>query len=241
MKGVENNPFWGEERVYSKAEAFLYLLDLAERNGGWIVPTIREYGRLWRWHRNRVGRFIEGLKREGILHKSGEENSSFGTPSGTLLVFGSDWLSNSCKKKNPQSGTPCGTACGTPYAQPNLFSDGDLSAEVIVEAKVIDPLSFDVVWDLYDKKKGRDKCEKKWATLSRRDKQAIVDYIPAYKAAQPDKQYRKDFSTFLNQRAWEDELIYNDGRYGREERIRETADAIRRMGEMYGGGEDVPF
>ncbi len=33
-------------------------------------------------------------------------------------------------------------------------------------------------------------------------------YIPKYKAAQPNKQYRKNPETFLNNKSWNDELIY---------------------------------
>ena len=34
-----------------------------------------------------------------------------------------------------------------------------------------------------------------------------MQYIPRYIKSQPDNKYRKDPSTFLNKRAWEDEII----------------------------------
>lgn len=70
--------------------------------------------------------------------------------------------------------------------------------------------SFDVFWEIYDKKVGKCKCEKLWAKLSAHDKEACLRYIPAYKQAQPFKQYRKNPETFLRNRSWEDELILRD-------------------------------
>lgn len=66
-------------------------------------------------------------------------------------------------------------------------------------------------WELYDKKVGeKTKIEKKWNTLSNSDRQGIILYIPKYKAAQPDKNYRKNPETFLNNRSWNDEIIVRD-------------------------------
>lgn len=65
---------------------------------------------------------------------------------------------------------------------------------------------FTDFWDLYDKKNDRPKCEKRWNNLTRKDQQAIMIALPAYIAATPDKQYRKDPATYLNNRAWENEI-----------------------------------
>lgn len=68
-------------------------------------------------------------------------------------------------------------------------------------------LSFDIFWNLYDKKIGKPKAEKKWNNLSLKDQEAILEHIPKYKQAQPNKTYRKNPETFFNNRSWEDELI----------------------------------
>jgi len=69
-------------------------------------------------------------------------------------------------------------------------------------------IPFDSFWDLYEKKVGdRDKIIKKWEGLSDEDRKLIMDYIPKYKISQPDKKYRKDPQTFLNNKSWNDELI----------------------------------
>lgn len=74
--------------------------------------------------------------------------------------------------------------------------------------EVKDGYTFDRAWNMYDKKVGcKAKLEKKWNSMSKADRKAAIEYIPLYVLSQPNKQYRKNFQTFLNQRGWEDELI----------------------------------
>jgi hypothetical protein len=71
-----------------------------------------------------------------------------------------------------------------------------------------DKISFDEFWNLYDKKVGyNEKLINKWNKLPESEKKLIFEYIPKYKIAQPDKQYRKNPETFLNNKSWNDELI----------------------------------
>lgn len=68
--------------------------------------------------------------------------------------------------------------------------------------------SFEDFWNLYDKKVGdKDKIIKKWLALSDQDREAVIKYIPGYIKSKPDKQYRKDPATFLNNKSWNDEII----------------------------------
>lgn len=74
--------------------------------------------------------------------------------------------------------------------------------------EVKDEYTFERAWNLYDKKVGcKAKLEKKWNSMSQKDRKAAIEYIPLYVIATEDKKYRKNFQTFLNQRGWEDELI----------------------------------
>lgn len=74
--------------------------------------------------------------------------------------------------------------------------------------QIKDEYTFERAWDLYNKKVGsKEKLEKKWNSMSLKDRKAAIEYIPLYVISKPDKQFRKNFQTFLNQRGWEDELI----------------------------------
>ena len=82
--------------------------------------------------------------------------------------------------------------------------------------------TFDDFWEAYDKKRDRTPAEKKWGSLSQKEKEAIMSHIPKYKIAQPDKQYRKDPETFLNRRAWENEIIESNGGVSKDAKRTET-------------------
>jgi hypothetical protein len=69
-------------------------------------------------------------------------------------------------------------------------------------------ISFDIFWDLYDKKVGdKEKLKKKWDSMKDDDRSSIIEYIPKYKLIQPEKKFRKDPQTFFNNNSWNDELI----------------------------------
>ena len=70
---------------------------------------------------------------------------------------------------------------------------------------------FEEFWNDYEKKVGKkDKLIPKWRKLYDTDKMKIREYIPHYKIAQPNKQYRKNPETFLNNKSWNDEIIKNE-------------------------------
>lgn len=76
------------------------------------------------------------------------------------------------------------------------------------EKKEYKKIPFEQFWALYDKKVGNQKeLKKKWEDLSLKNQEKVLSHIPKYKLAQPDKQYRKNPKSYLNQKSWEDEII----------------------------------
>lgn len=68
-------------------------------------------------------------------------------------------------------------------------------------------ISFDVFWNLYNKKKGsKDNTEKKWNNLKDIDRQKIIDTLPTFLSSIKDKQYIPFPETYLNKQRWNDEL-----------------------------------
>jgi hypothetical protein len=83
--------------------------------------------------------------------------------------------------------------------------------KVKVEDKEKDK-EFDKFWNLYEKKVGNiGKIRVKWDSLSRKEKLLIFEHLPKYKKSTPDKQYRKDPMTYLNNQSWNDEIIQSKG------------------------------
>ena len=99
----------------------------------------------------------------------------------------------------------------THYEQPCNTTKVKLSK--VNESKDINKIDFEIVWNLYDKKKGdRDKLKIKWDKLSFSIQQLIIEHIPKYKKEQPEKQFRKNFETYLNNKSYNDEIIQNNGK-----------------------------
>lgn len=69
-------------------------------------------------------------------------------------------------------------------------------------------IDFDFFWDLYDKKVGeKGKLKKKWDALNDLEREFAIKHIPNYKLSQPDKKFRKNPETYLNNKSWNDEII----------------------------------
>jgi hypothetical protein len=68
---------------------------------------------------------------------------------------------------------------------------------------------FEKVWELYGRKGNRKTSAQKWANLKNHCREAALKHIPLYVESTPDKQYRKNFETYLNQECWKDEIIKN--------------------------------
>ena len=74
-------------------------------------------------------------------------------------------------------------------------------------------IPFAEFWDAYDLKVGlKSKITRKWDKLSDLDRQQIMDFIPKYKEARPDKQFRRNPDAFMNNRIWEDEIVVYEKR-----------------------------
>jgi hypothetical protein len=90
------------------------------------------------------------------------------------------------------------------YAQ-HMETETETINETIIEDVNI---AFDWFWNDYDKKVGdKTKLKKKWNKLSDEERQNAMNYIELYKQAVPDKQFRKNPETFLNNKSWNDEII----------------------------------
>jgi hypothetical protein len=69
-------------------------------------------------------------------------------------------------------------------------------------------IDFEYYWNEYDKKIGdKKKLKSKWDKLSDQERQDAMNYIDLYKISVPDKQFRKNPETFLNNKSWNDEII----------------------------------
>lgn len=113
---------------------------------------------------------------------------------------------NTIKKENKKKETD-DISC-----DPNLERAKEI-AKKEMESMKSEEDSFEQVWNLYNKKEGKQQARKAWMKLSNKDKEAVKqklsDWLSNY-ISRHGKQYQPMFSTFLNQRRWEDEINENN-------------------------------
>ncbi len=89
------------------------------------------------------------------------------------------------------------------YINENEDNNGDSSNKI----------DFEIFWNLYDKKVGeKNKIKRKWNKLSLSDQNSVLGHVDKYKLAQPEKQFRKNPETYLNNKSWNDEIISNSSK-----------------------------
>jgi len=71
-------------------------------------------------------------------------------------------------------------------------------------------------WETYDKSRNKEKVKNKFFKLKNEEIEKIFETLPAYVKSTPDKKYRKDPLTYLNQKTFEDEIITNPSQTGNQ-------------------------
>jgi hypothetical protein len=75
--------------------------------------------------------------------------------------------------------------------------------------------SFEKFWTMYGKPVEKKKCLAKWNKLSLKTTTLILEKLPSYILATPDRQFRKNPSTYLNNECWNDEIIKGNNGNGK--------------------------
>src|SRR3990172_2953077 len=88
---------------------------------------------------------------------------------------------------------------------------------------------FEKFWNLYEKKIDRKKCEPKWKRLTDKERTECIENLPAYIQSTPDKKFRRDPETYLNNKSWENEIILPTSKVALNSTL--TYDEILKMSE----------
>lgn len=70
---------------------------------------------------------------------------------------------------------------------------------------------FELFWNSYGKKVSKPKCEKAWSKLDQSTRELVLSKLGNYIKSTPDVTYRKNPLTYLNNRSWEDDIIFKTG------------------------------
>lgn len=89
-------------------------------------------------------------------------------------------------------------------------SDSDSDSVKDKVSTKVDLYPFDVFWNAYGKKQDKEKCLKKWASLTEDEQAKAMNVVDAYVKSKPDIAFRKNPLTWLNGKCWNDDIIpYN--------------------------------
>lgn len=66
--------------------------------------------------------------------------------------------------------------------------------------------SFQIWWNVYDKKTGKEKTFAKWKKLKQENQLKCLEVVEKYVRITPDKKFRKNPTTYLNGSHWQDEI-----------------------------------
>jgi hypothetical protein len=161
---------------------------------GQSLYSLETWAKRWRVDKSKVRRFLELLKKENMIVTENVQKTTH------LTVC--NYASYNDKQHDSETKVKRKRNDSEPILTPTK------EGEELEKKDKKEKNSFDDFWGLYDKKVGdKEKLEKKWFSLTDEERAAIFEHIPKYKESTPDKQYRKDPQTFLNNKSWNDEII----------------------------------
>lgn len=75
--------------------------------------------------------------------------------------------------------------------------------------------AFDMFWNLYDKKVDVSRCRKAFLNLTLKEMGEAVKQVKLYVESTPDKKYRKNPLTWLNNKGWTSEVKFDKKKVNR--------------------------
>jgi hypothetical protein len=211
------NEVFKSELSISAIGLLAYLLSLPH---DWIIYKSNLHNQL-KMGRDKLDRYFKELQSKGYVISVKKYNED-GTIGWEHIVY--DYPFN----REPSTEKPCTVkpSTGNPSTEkPSTENQQLLNKEYqinntkeintketkqnpLFDFEILDEFSFDSFWDLYDKKVGKYKAKLLYDKISKDDKVKMFNHIPLYKQSKSDKQYLKDPETYLRNKAWEDEIIF---------------------------------
>ena len=176
---------------------------IIECERGQSIRSLSNWAKRWKCSKSSARRFLELLEKDQMIVSESVSKTT------RITVCNYDYYQKTRNDDEPIENRSRND--DEPIADPNnKGNNSNKGNKDIVEKShsKIDVYPFDEFWNDYDKKRGnKEKLTKKWDKISDSEKLKIKEHIPIYKKAQPDKAFRKDPETFLNNKSWNDEII----------------------------------
>ena len=218
-RGLQEHWLWTEEREYSKAEAWLDLImsanykarslmikgKLIDCKRGQLAYSLETLSKRWNWNKSRVRRFLDTLKRQQMIDTQSETVTTLITIC-KYETYQADADTNDTQTKRGRNG---GDTPATPREESKKVISNN-NTPISPEGELDTPatcFSFEDFYEAYGKKVDGKKAKARYKKVSEKDRAKIKETLPAYVASTPDKQFRKSPAAYLNQEAWNNEII----------------------------------
>ena len=157
-------------------------------------------GRLQTWSRSKVSRMLNALVEQKYITLLSD---TYGTH---ISICKYDTYQRPDTYKANTSATELGINCNGSATEVNTNKNDNNVKNDNNDKK--ETQEFENFWNLYDKKVGdKKKIFKKYTALPEQDKKKIQETLNDYIASTPDKKFRKNPETYLNNHSWNDEII----------------------------------
>lgn len=169
---------------------------LLSRPDSWSL-NVKTLGSRLGWGRDKTYKIVKRLVSLGYITQQTKRDEQ-----GRLV--GTDYIvhetpQNSTKKPHPDLPDTAEPDTAEPdTANQEAYKDNNTSKTMSVVSNTYHSRTFDLWWDLYDKKVDRKGALAKWKKLKSDDIGLILDHTPEYVIATPDVQYRAHPKTYLN-------------------------------------------
>jgi len=160
---------------------------------GQIGYDLDSLAKRWKWSRGKVERFILMLENDNQVVRQ--------KTNVTTLISIVNYKEYQCD--------------GKPNDKPNSKPNENKQ-----EGKELKEVLFNDFWIVYDKQVDRKKCLEKFEKLKDEEIKLIFENLPNYIRNTPDKQFRKNPSTWINNKCW------NDTEYSKPKTITYTPNII---------------
>ena len=171
---------------------------------GELICSLTNLAKKWNVSREKVRRFLDMLEKDAMIVRKSTRKMT------QIIIcnyasYQDDRTTNAQQTHNRRTTNAEQTHINNNYNNENNYNNDNN----------IDPTEqeFERFWDIYDKKVGnKQKLLQKWRKLKEDERKAIFETLPKYVAATPEKKYRLNPETYLNNKSWNNEIITDNGR-----------------------------
>ena len=214
---IVDHPFSKEKRVFSKYEAWIDILmevqhsekptdfvigmSVLKCNYAESLKSVLTWSRRWNWSESKVRRYFKLLKKMDQISSKSEGKTT------RIKVLNYSQYDLKRRKNELKPSDTRRIPEGQPSTDKNEKNENNEKNVKTTPSKTDGDDIFEKFWKMYGKPVEKKKCRSKWNRIKSVDQELIFKNLPAYVQATPDRQYRKNPSTYLNNECWNDEII----------------------------------